>query len=197
MRDIRFRGKNINTGEWVYGFFKKNAHGDCYIEDEQGLAVVVDPDTVGQMVCILDEGDEVYEGDYLHCHGCWDDPDLCVVKWDDEDHNFALISVIGDCYGDISSIDEGYTIVGNIHTKDVLPDSIFVIGGDDTFILGDMDIYKTPEEFMEAVHKDNEAMEHLEDIEVGLSDVVNYYFVAGWAVPRYEPGAVKCWCICA
>ena len=66
MRPIKFRGKNINTGEWVYGFFKKNAHGDCYIEDEQGLAVVVDPDTVGQIVCILDEGDEIYEGDFIN-----------------------------------------------------------------------------------------------------------------------------------
>lgn len=197
MRDIKFRGKNINTGEWVYGFFKKNAHGDCYIEDEQGLAVVVDPDTVGQMVCILDEGDEVYEGDYLHCHGCWDDPDLCVVKWDDEDHDFTLISVVNDTYEDISSIDEGCAIVGNIHTQAALPDDIHVIDDGILYILGDKDIYKTPEDFVEAVHKNDEAMECLGDIEVGPSDVVNYYYVAGWAIPRYEHGAVKCWCICA
>lgn len=81
MRPIKFRGKNINTGEWVYGFFKKNAHGDCYIEDEQGLAVVVDPDTVGQMVCILDEDDEIYEGDYIND---FDDNFTMRVEWDEE-----------------------------------------------------------------------------------------------------------------
>ena len=59
MREIKFRGKNINTGEWVYGYFKKNAQGDCYIEDEQGLAVVVDPDTVGQYVCKDAMGNDV------------------------------------------------------------------------------------------------------------------------------------------
>ena len=65
MRDVRFRGKNINTGEWVYGYFKKNAHGDCYIEDESGVAVVVDPDTVGQFVCKDAMGNDVYEGDIV------------------------------------------------------------------------------------------------------------------------------------
>ena len=195
MREIKFRGKNINTSEWVYGYFKKNAHGDCYIEDEQGLAVVVDPDTVGQMVCLLDEGDEVYEGDYLHYQGGWGDPDLCIVKWDDEDHNFTLISVINDTYEDISSIDEGYTIVGNIHTQAELPDAIHVIDDGFVFILGDKKVYKTAEEFVEAIHEYDEAMECLEGIEVGPSDVANYYYVAGWAVPRNEPGAVKCWCI--
>lgn len=195
MRDIRFRGKNIDTGEWVYGFFKKSAHGDCYIEDENGLAVVVDPDTVGQMVCLLDEGDEVYEGDYLHCQGGWNDPDLLIVKWDDEEHNFVLISVINDTYEDISSIDEDCTVVGNIHTQAELPDAIHVIDDGIAFILGDKKVYKTAEEFVEAIHEYDEAMECLEGIEVGPSDVTNYYYVAGWAVPRNEPGAVKCWCI--
>lgn len=195
MREIKFRGKNINTGEWVYGYFKKNRHGDCYIEDEQGLAAVVDPDTVGQMVCLLDEGDEVYEGDYLYYQGCWSDPDLFVVKWDDKEHNFTLISVINNYNEDLSSIDDGCEVAGNIHTQAVLPDSILVINGDDTFILGDIDVYKTPEEFVEAIHEYDEAMECIEGIEVGPSDVTNYYYVAGWAVPRNEPGAVKCWCI--
>ena len=65
MRDIKFRGKSINTGEWVYGYFKKNRHGDCYIEDEDGLATAVLPETVGQMVCKDAKGNEVYEGDIV------------------------------------------------------------------------------------------------------------------------------------
>ena len=65
MRDIRFRGKNINTGKWVYGYFKKNTYGDCYIEDEHGLSTVVLSDTVGQYVCKDANGNDVYEGDIV------------------------------------------------------------------------------------------------------------------------------------
>lgn len=89
MRDIRFRGKNINTGEWVYGYFKKNRHGDCYIEDD-GLAVEVDPDTVGQMVCILDEGDELYEGDFIND---FDDNFIMRVEWDEEGMRYVATEI--------------------------------------------------------------------------------------------------------
>ena len=194
MRDIKFRGKSINTGEWVYGYFKKNRHGDCYIEDEDGLATAVLPETVGQMVCVIDEGDEVYEGDYIHYQG-YDDPDLFLVRWDDEDHTLVLTSVINDTWENLSLIDNDCMVAGNIHTRDVLPDCIYVISGDCTFILGDMDIYKTAEEFIEAVYKDDDAMERLEGRRIEPDDVTNCYYVAGWAVPRDEPGSVKCWCI--
>ena len=90
MRDIKFRGKNINTGEWVYGFFKKNAHGDCYIEDEYGLSTAVLPETVGQMVCIIDEGDEVYEGDYINDYN---DDFTMRVEWDEEDMRYMATEV--------------------------------------------------------------------------------------------------------
>ena len=67
MREIRFRGKGISAhkGEWIYGFFKKNTHGDCYIENEYGLAIAVDPETVSQLACISAKSGEIYEGDYL------------------------------------------------------------------------------------------------------------------------------------
>ena len=90
MRDIKFRGKSINTGEWVYGYFKKNRHGDCYIEDEDGLAAAVLPETVGQRVCVIDEGDEVYEGDYINDS---DDNFTMRVEWDDEEMQYVATEV--------------------------------------------------------------------------------------------------------
>ena len=65
MRTIKFRGKNINTGKWLYGYFKKNSYGDCYIEDEYGLAQTVDPETVSQLVCDSEKNGEIYEGDIV------------------------------------------------------------------------------------------------------------------------------------
>lgn len=81
MREIRFRGRNINTGDWVFGYFKKNRHGDCYIEDEDGLATAVDPETVSQMV---EEG--IYEGDYID-----DGDDIWLIEYDDVEHAFCFV----------------------------------------------------------------------------------------------------------
>ena len=67
MRDIRFRGKNRQTGEWEYGYFwKDDVNGDCFIRDGRELVNHrVFPDTVGELAYISEGGKEVYEGDYV------------------------------------------------------------------------------------------------------------------------------------
>lgn len=89
MREIKFRGKNINTGEWVYGYFKKNRHGDCYIEND-GLTIVVDPETVSQLVDICEDGSEIYEGDYIYDA---DDEIIMRVEWDEAGLRFVAVDV--------------------------------------------------------------------------------------------------------
>jgi hypothetical protein len=62
MREIEFRGKRIDTGEWVYGAFipfseepKIQTHVD---------AVEIDPNTVGQYTGLKDRnGVKIFEGD--------------------------------------------------------------------------------------------------------------------------------------
>lgn len=88
MRTLKFRGQSINTGKWVYGYFKKNVYGDCYIEDERGLATVVDPETVGQFVCLDANINEVYEGDYV-VDGTGQET-IWEVVWDQDSHEFVL-----------------------------------------------------------------------------------------------------------
>ena len=193
MRSIKFRGKSINTGEWVYGYFKKNRHGDCYIEND-GLATVVDLETVGQLVCIINEDEEVYEGDYLAFSG-YGDPDLFLVKWFDSDSNFGLDSIVNHSYENFDVVNET-TVVGNIHDQDELPDFIYVVSGDEgTCILGDMNIYKTPKEFVEAIYESGDADEYIEDLKERIEpcEVDTYYYLCNWALPTYVQGAVKCW----
>ena len=82
MREIKFRGKRKDNGEWVYGYYNytvsrhiiafegetdtrsgatvdlKNLYGDKRVYN----LVEVVPETVGQYVCNDKDGNEVYKG---------------------------------------------------------------------------------------------------------------------------------------
>lgn len=84
LKMVKFRGEPITGGPYVSGYFKRNRQGDCYIEDESGLAIAVAPDTVVPLVGYDINGDEVYEGDWLydeidefHYKVVWDEADGC------------------------------------------------------------------------------------------------------------------------
>jgi len=74
MREIKFRGKRKDTGEWVYGYFTRNDEsGRCYITTQSKTGGAhpweVDPATVGQYTGKNDKNSrEIYEGDIISAY---------------------------------------------------------------------------------------------------------------------------------
>ena len=78
MREIKFRGKRIDNGEWVYGYYVLKAITNIYnkvewlhviyVSYKEGFTEEhkVDPETVGQFIGQKDKSEqEIYEGDLL------------------------------------------------------------------------------------------------------------------------------------
>ena len=112
MREIKFRGKRLDNGEWVIGLLVKMC-GEWHILDwdDENTAYPVEPNTVGQYTGLKDKnGKDIWEGD--------------IVEWENLiKTNMRSVIAYRDrmfCFVDANNEPEeiwccSFTKIGNIH----------------------------------------------------------------------------------
>lgn len=133
MRQVKFRGKRIDDGEWIYGYLAdvQEQYGyatiNSYFDDKDGRwesCDHVDVNTVGQYTGLKDKNDKmIFEGDLIDAvvFDCFDNDKRhkLEVKWlgtgfyavntDKEDDAFELDWLLYQ--------DDEAEVIGNIHEK--------------------------------------------------------------------------------
>lgn len=113
-REILFRGKRLDNGQWIYGFYS-NIKGDNgrfhYIQTEYS-SIKVDLDTVGQYTGAIDKnGNKIFEGDFLYPIS----KRAYLVFWDADKSSFSLKNNRDFRLNFYPNIADYYEVVGNIH----------------------------------------------------------------------------------
>jgi len=135
MREILFRGKRVDNGEWEYGSLviqngehiskTEVASDEYYIFGKRGEHCLINPSTVGQYTGLTDKnGRKIFEGDILKIVHKYQSPfdddtkeytDITtdVVFFDDEGLCFSYGESPFLCVAD--NVTAEYEVVGNIH----------------------------------------------------------------------------------
>lgn len=100
-REINFRGRTLNGGQWVYGSLLQDDYGNCCIVefvDHHEQWHDVEPNSLGQFTGLYDKnGKEIYEDD--------------IVMWDVDNRLYLVAFWSGMFYASVVK-DEDISMIG-------------------------------------------------------------------------------------
>lgn len=112
MREILFRGKRVDNGEWLKGYLHKiDGIGKGYrafaiqVQDIDSRMCrphshEVIPETVGQFTGLTDKnGKKIFEGDIVRLEDFWDEGKVFIVKYTDD-----KVGSCGCCFPEFGGI---------------------------------------------------------------------------------------------
>lgn len=110
-RIIKFRGKRVGSGEWVYGFYVYRPDGKHLIywqpfeESSNNTYHEVIPETVGQFTGLKDKNEvDVYDGDVTN-YG--------IIGWNNINFHWELQYEDGE--SKLFPLNENLEVIGGIH----------------------------------------------------------------------------------
>ena len=119
MREILFRGKREDNGEWVYGYYACIGKHHYILTGKLNLIGAVNfehylviPETVGQYIGLTDrDGKKIFEWDIVKTEDC-----CYVVIWDSARATYYLSNPIAKTLTDFYHyFGEDLILIGNIH----------------------------------------------------------------------------------
>lgn len=120
-REIKFRGKRLDNGEWVYGFLVVDPKGKYRIywqpfpDATSNTYHFVDPETIGQFTGLHDKnGREIWEGDIVIENGS----NPYQIIWQHYSAQWIMQSTENGRYYREVAYDHAkqkYEVIGNIH----------------------------------------------------------------------------------